>query len=121
MAFSPKTWLDRVSEYPNRRSLTKEDGSIEIVNVSREEGNISQTGDAFNAETMNDLETRIKEGFENVGEDVLDSREEIMANNLENKMAGALVTKDLFSMLANGMVKFRVENGELEYSVYTED
>lgn len=59
MAFEEKTWVDRVSEYPTRRTLTKEDGSTEIVTVTREEGTVSQEGDAFNAENMNDLEARI--------------------------------------------------------------
>jgi len=41
--------------------LTKEDGSEELVTVSREEGQISVEGDAFSAESMNDLENRIEE------------------------------------------------------------
>ncbi len=58
--FETKTWVDRIAEYPNRRTLTKEDGSTELVTVTRDEGTVSQEGDAFNAKNMNDLETRIK-------------------------------------------------------------
>lgn len=63
MAFSKKTWLDRIAEYPTRRRLKKSDGTDEIVSVSREEGAISQEGDAFSAANMNDLEDRVASEF----------------------------------------------------------
>ena len=59
MGFATKTWKDRITEYPTRRKLTKSDGSTETVTVERNEGTVSQEGDAFNAETMNNLESRI--------------------------------------------------------------
>ena len=63
MAFEKKIWKDRIAEFINRRTLTKEDGTTEIVTVARNEGTISQEGDAFNAESMNDLEDRIENEF----------------------------------------------------------
>lgn len=63
MAFNKKTWKDRVAEFINRRLLTREDGSTELVTVARSEGIISVEGDAFNAETMNDLEDRVEVAF----------------------------------------------------------
>ena len=57
--FVKKTWTDRVTEYPTRRTLTKEDGTTEIVTVARNEGTVSAEGDAFSAANMNDLEQRI--------------------------------------------------------------
>lgn len=63
MAFVKKTWKDRISEYPTRRILEKTDGSSETVDVARSEGEVSQEGDAFSAENMNDLEERIVAGF----------------------------------------------------------
>lgn len=57
--FTRKTWKDRITEYPTRRTLTKADGSTETVTVSRNEGTVSQEGDAFSATNMNDLESRI--------------------------------------------------------------
>lgn len=63
MAFSLKTWVNRISEYPNRRKLTHEDGSTEVVTVARAEGQISTEGNAFSAEEMNDLEKRIADEF----------------------------------------------------------
>lgn len=70
MAFTKKTWKDRISEYPTRRQLTKTDGSTDTVTVARDEGTISQEGDAFSAANMNDLEGRIAGEFENVNTDL---------------------------------------------------
>lgn len=63
MSFTKKTWRDRVTEFPTRRTITKTDGSSELVTVSRAEGEVSQEGDAFSAENMNDLEGRIAFAF----------------------------------------------------------
>ncbi len=61
--FEQKDWKDRVTEYPTRRNLVKEDGDMETVTVERNEGNVSQEGDAFSAENMNGLEQRIGKAF----------------------------------------------------------
>lgn len=90
MSFVKKEWKDRIAEYINRRRLTHEDGSTELVEVARDEGNISQEGDAFNAETMNDLEERIAEALK-----PLDTMEEIEANTQPNQLAGAGALKEL--------------------------
>lgn len=66
MGFTKKTWTDRVAEFINRRLLTKENGSTELVTVSRSEGVISAEGDMFSAENMNGLEGRIYDAFNNV-------------------------------------------------------
>ncbi len=68
MGFTKKTWKNRIAEYINRRLLTMEDGSTNLVTVARDEGTISQEGDAFNAVNMNDLEDRIEAGFEEVSQ-----------------------------------------------------
>lgn len=57
--FTKKTWKNRMSEYPTRRRLTKENGTTELVTVARSEGTVSQEGDAFSADNMNNLEDRI--------------------------------------------------------------
>ena len=63
MAFVKKTWVDRVSENPHRRSLTNvSTGTVQIVDVERYEGVILEEGDPFNAANMNDLEDRIEQG-----------------------------------------------------------
>ena len=66
MAFVKKTWKDRIAEFPTRRRLTKEDNTSELVTVAREEGTLSQEGDAFSADNMNDLENRIDAEFTEV-------------------------------------------------------
>ncbi len=58
--FNRKTWKNRTTEFPTRRILVKEDGSDELVTVTRAEGMVSEEGDAFSAENMNDLEKRIE-------------------------------------------------------------
>lgn len=64
MAFVKKTWKDRIVQYANRRLLTKSGGEVEQVTVTRDEGTISEAGDQFNASNMNDLEQRVKDGFD---------------------------------------------------------
>ena len=60
MAFSKKTWKDRISQYINRRLLTDSDGNTQQVTVTRDEGSVTEAGDAFSASNMNDLENRIE-------------------------------------------------------------
>lgn len=62
MAFSKKTWVDRDVEYPTRRKLNviENSGSVIVANVERYDGTVTETGDPFNAQTMNNLETRIQ-------------------------------------------------------------
>ena len=58
MAFATKTWKDRISEYPNRRTI--DDGYVtKVVTVGRDEGTVTEAGTPFNATEMNDLESRI--------------------------------------------------------------
>ena len=64
MSYSKKKWKNATVEYPNRRSLYNVDtGETTVVKISKAPGNISVVGDEFNADTMNDLETRIDNGF----------------------------------------------------------
>lgn len=62
MAFNKRVWKDRISEYPNRRTIN--DGNVtKRVTVGRDEGSVTEAGDAFNASNMNDLEDRIEAAF----------------------------------------------------------
>lgn len=63
MSFKKKKWTNRISQFPNRRKLTNEDNTTNVVTFTRDEGTITQPGDAFSATNMNDLEDRIEEGF----------------------------------------------------------
>ncbi len=67
MAFEKKTWVDRLVEYAGRRKLTNiSTGVTEVFDVTRNEGAVSQEGDAFSAENMNKLEARIYDTFEEI-------------------------------------------------------
>ena len=63
MAFVTKTWVDRISEHPNRRLLSPT-GTTNTYDVTRDEGTVTRDGDAFSAANMNNLESRISNGFE---------------------------------------------------------
>jgi hypothetical protein len=81
MAFLQKTWKDRVAEYINRRVLTKEDGTTELVSVERSEGTISQEGDAFSAANMNDLEQRIANEFSEQNKKIVELEGKLISPN----------------------------------------
>lgn len=60
MAFNKKIWKDRIVEFAGRRKLVNINKSEEeVYDIERAEGEVSQAGDAFSAENMNDLEQRI--------------------------------------------------------------
>lgn len=92
MAFNLKTWVDRITEYPTRRTLTKENGDSEIVTVTRSEGIISKEGDAFSAVNMNDLEARIKNEF--------DTQNKNLAN-VESTLKNYIITVNVESYEVN--------------------
>lgn len=58
MAFVKKTWVDRVSQYPNRRTIN-DGATTKVVTVGRDEGTVSVEGTPLNADAFNDLENRI--------------------------------------------------------------
>lgn len=60
--YERKVWVNRQSEHPTRRKLTPT-GNDGEYDVSRSEGIIMEDGDAFDADTMNDLERRVATGF----------------------------------------------------------
>lgn len=62
--FTKKEWKNRLAEFAGRRTLTDvATGSSQVVDVARNEGTISQEGDAFSAANMNEFEQRILEAF----------------------------------------------------------
>lgn len=71
MAFVTKEWKDRLVEFAGRRKLKNVSTNEEtVVDVSRNEGSVSQEGDAFSAANMNNLEQRIADGFNQVNSDL---------------------------------------------------
>lgn len=106
MAFSLKTWVNRISEYPNRRKLTHEDGSTELVTVARAEGQISAEGNAFSAEEMNDLENRIKGGFDEVNQSLRELNEGMIFNDVRTGVVTVLPYSDI-SISDNTPINFK--------------
>lgn len=98
MSFEQKKWKDRMAEHINRRRLVKEDGTSELVKVERDEGAISQEGDAFNAQNMNDLEERISEALKPLDESKFLTAENFIISGTEDK---ATLTIDLDAVMAD--------------------
>jgi hypothetical protein len=63
--FNIRQWLDRISEHPNRRTLTnvEDPTDVKTYDLSRAEGEVSVQGTASTAATFNDLEGRIASAF----------------------------------------------------------
>lgn len=69
MAFQRKIWKDRLVETPNRRKLIDiETEEEKVYDISREEGEVFEIGDKFDEANMNNLELRIKEGFDTLAD-----------------------------------------------------
>ena len=61
-----KVWKDLQAEYPTRYTLLKSDQSQEVVTIQNNFGTITESGDVFDKQTMEDLESRINAGFMSV-------------------------------------------------------
>ena len=59
-----KVWADELVEYPLRYKITHADLSEEYVNIEGAYGNVTQSGDVFDAATFNNMEGRIDAGFD---------------------------------------------------------
>lgn len=94
MGFTKKTWKNRIAEYINRRLITMEDGSTSLVTVARDEGTISQEGDAFNAANMNDLEDRIESEFNEINQSLTNLGATELLGYVESGKAKTEIIKD---------------------------
>ena len=111
MSFISKLWKDRVSDYPNKRKLTKEDGTSETVTVERAEGDIVVAGDAFNAENMNDLETRIQNGFNAVEQAQTELTEKLNSLHFGSSNQTNYVTVNLSEIQRGVYLLFNTSSG----------
>lgn len=96
--FEKKEWVDRQSQYPSRRKLiaTSIDG---VYEVERAEGEITEPGNAFDAQNMNDLEDRIYAALGSLDGSniaILDKNNLFTKTNLED------VLVELFTYASNG-------------------
>ena len=85
MAYSKKTWLQRIVENPGRRLLTAT-GTTNVWDITRNEGVVVQAGDAFSVANMNDMETRIETAF-NAIDDWVDITSQCTWSSLLNTTA----------------------------------
>lgn len=110
MAFAKKEWKGRIVEFPGRRRL-KGTGITDVYDIARNEGAITQEGDAFSAANMNDLEGRIEGGLlEKVNKsDVLQTLEQVSANTDSNKIAGANALRELNNKCENERLLISVQ------------
>lgn len=108
MAFSIKTWLDRVSEYPTRRTITDaaDPSQIQTVFLARHEGEITEAGTPLNAANLNDLEQRIASA----------DAAQTAANPTANPTAEATAT--LNKITINGTV-YSIEGGGITQETQT--
>lgn len=115
MAFKKKTWIDRMVEFAGRRKITNVSTSAaQIIDVERAEGAVSQEGDAFSAENMNDLEKRISDAFADVpsGYKIADNdttnNSEFLATArvaYEHGLEIDALSRDLHTLNDNGAIK----------------
>lgn len=73
MSYNRKTWQNRNSEHPYRRTLTDTTtGTSQTVDVTRAEGEVTTEGDAFDANNMNNMEGRIADEFSLINQKIGD-------------------------------------------------
>ena len=90
------------------------DGTIELEDVTE----YSQVGDEFGAGQINATNMEVNKRFDK--NMIVRDLDTINAITKEGYVPDALALKEVNDSLANGQVKFKVENGDLYYSVYTE-
>lgn len=81
MAFNIKTWINRITQYPGRR-LMRPTGTTNEYDVERSEGVVTTEGDILNANTFNDLETRIADAFDEVDNNFGGAKFSVENNNV---------------------------------------
>lgn len=97
------------------RMIENEDGTVEFEDVTE----YSQVGDEYGAGLINETNKQVNAKVEKAV--IVRDLETIGAITEEGYIPDALALKDVNDSLANGQVKFKVENNELYYSIYTEE
>lgn len=64
--YNSKVWTDLQAEYPTRYTVTHSDQTQEVVTLACNFGTVSASGDVFDKQTMENLESRIDAGFDTV-------------------------------------------------------
>lgn len=97
--FKKVTWLDRVSDYPNRRKLTEfgvENAESKLYTIERDDG-VTVEGTSYSARIMNDLQDRIANitidlaDFSNDG--LMSSKDKVKLNGIEDGATRNSITR----------------------------
>lgn len=120
MAFAKKTWKARLVEFAGRRALKNvSTEETTIYDVTRNEGTVSQEGDAFSAANMNDLENRIESEFNNLNASGAITGYEVTEDgayiSYKNPSTGETVKKKL-GKTDRHVIKENVGNGTISVS-----
>lgn len=123
MAWSKKTWVQRIVENVGRRLLTPTTDA-NVFDITRNEGVIIQAGDGFTVSNMNDLENRIDSGFTDIstvlgnpkqaptGTPVIVATSIVAGNVFTAPSNGVYQLKTAFSA-SSGFAVFNQSNGEV--------
>lgn len=77
-----KVWVDRDSQYPDRRVLIDIDTNVaKTYDIQRAEGVIREEGTQLTAENFNNLENRIASQFDTVGGDISSLQGEVSSTS----------------------------------------
>ena len=89
--FKKKIWENRESAYPNRYRLTRIGASDEydVIKLTPEEERVVTEGTPLKAETFNDLEGRIEEGFNIVNNEFENDKSFVIINLPSTWQAGS--------------------------------
>ena len=96
------------------RMINNSDGTVSLEDVTV----YDRIGSNFGAGQINATNQAVNESFDK--NKLIRDLDTINALTEEGYAVDALSVKQITESLANGNVKFKVENGELFYSVYTE-
>ena len=96
------------------RMINNSDGTVSLEDVTV----YDRIGSNFGAGQINATNQAVNESFDK--NKIVKELEAINALTEEGYVPDALTFRQLTNRLADGNVKFKVENGELYYSVYTE-
>lgn len=96
------------------RMIENEDGTYSFEDATE----YSQVGDEYGAGLINETNEQVNARVEKAV--IVRDLATIGAITQEGFIPDALALKEVNASLANGQVKFKIENGDLYYSVYTE-
>lgn len=96
------------------KQTTNADGTVSLEDAST----YDQVGSNFGASQLNAISKAVNESADS--SKIISDPDTASATTEQGYIADVQLFNQLSDSLANGQVKFKVENGDLYYSVYTE-